>query len=818
MRLDHIHGATAPSRRLQLLLVSASSLSLLAGSTALAAEAEAPKSANQVEEVVVTANRGAAEALQSIPMAISAVNPTQLARAGQVSLTDLAKVAPSLSITEGAPGYQKFDMRGLSTGRYASSDTSDRSLVAVYVDDTPISVQGQTPDLKVFDLERIEVLRGPQGTLFGASSMAGTIRFVTAKPVLNSTFGTAETTGSVTEHGSPSYSLRGMVNVPLGPDLALRAAAYRGDDGGYIDNIGLRRKDDANRARTDQARVALRWTPNDRFTVDLSATVEHSRAFGLNQGLSGLSAYQVSSNSPEGTSDRLQLYTVNLNYDLGGFDLVSTTSYTSRHIAFYASPEPQIGYFFQDYTGLPVSKTAYPLFREPATYNQSVTNAIPPEMYRITNAIHDWMQEVRLVSHDDGPLRWTAGVFYEQQRRHLHQDIPTPGFDRLSYQNYFYGPFNTPDGLYNSQTVDSAFHPDDIFSGLQNLDEHQLAVYADGTWHASDRLDVTAGIRYFDFSERYYLFEGGVYGVVDHVPLTLSARQKANGANPRINISYKLSPNLMVYAEAAKGFRYGGANQPVPLGTSGVAGQCTRDLAAYGYKAAPLTFGPDSLWNYSIGEKGKFAGGRLVINADAYYIDWRDVQTRLGLNCSYFFTDNKGSITSKGIEVETTFHVTDELTFSGSLSYNDAKANGNIPTVGAFDGDRTPYFPKWIFTTALFYDRPIAAGTLHAQAAFNYRGEEQTTFNNFATTIVNGTLTATGPRASYARIPAAKDLSASLTYEWGRYELGLFGTNLTNGVKVTDVGRATYYKVYQAGDRITLARPRTVGVRLKAKF
>jgi outer membrane receptor protein involved in Fe transport len=818
MRLIHAQGLSAPKRRLRRLLVSASGLALVAGGPALAAEATGSGPANQLEEVVVTANRGAAEALQNVPMAITAISPTQLDRGNQTSLTDLAKLAPSLSITEGAPGYQKFDMRGLSTGRYASSDTSDRSLVAVYVDDTPISVQGQTPDLKVFDLERIEVLRGPQGTLFGASSMAGTIRFVTAKPVLNGSFGSVEATGAVTQHGSPSYSFRAMGNAPLGSDVAVRGAIYHSADGGYIDNIGLRNKKDANLARTDQGRIAVRWTPSSKFTVDLSATVEHSRAYGLNQGLSGLGPYEVSSNSPEGTSDRLQLYTLNLDYDVGAFDVISTTSYTSRHIAFYASPEPQIGYFFQDYTGLPVGPDNYPLFQQPAAYNQQITNSIPPEMYQITNSIHDWMQEVRLVSHDDGPVRWTAGVFYEKQRRHLYQDIPTPGFDRLSYENYFYGPFNTPDGLYNSKTVDAAFNPDDIFSGLQNLDEHQLALYADGTWHATSRLDVTAGVRYFNFSEKYFLFEGGVYGVVDHVPLTLNATQKAHGVNPRFNVSYKISPDLMIYAEAAKGFRYGGANQPVPLGTVGIAGQCTRDLAAYGYKEAPLTFGPDSLWNYSVGEKAKLAGGRVVLNADAYYIDWKDVQTRLGLNCSYFFTDNKGSITSKGVELESTVKLTDELTFSGSLSYNDARANGNIPTVGAFDGDRTPYFPKWIFTTALFYDRPLTTGTLHMQAAFNYRGEEQTTFNNFATTIVNGVLTPTGPRSSYAVIPASKDLSASITYDWDNYEVGLFGTNLTNGVKITDIGRATYYKIYQAGDRITLARPRTVGVRLKAKF
>ncbi|WP_296599667.1 TonB-dependent receptor [Phenylobacterium sp.] len=797
-------------------LLSAASLSVLAAHAAAAAESAAPA---QVEEVVVTANRGAAEALQKVPMAISAINPTLLDRAGQISLTDLAKVAPSLSITETAPGYQKFDMRGLSTGRYATSDTSDRSLVAVYVDDTPISVQGQTPDLKVFDLERVEVLRGPQGTLFGASSMAGTIRYVTAKPSVSNMFGSVEATGSTTQHGDPSYSLRGMINLPLSETVALRGAVYKSELGGYIDNIGARNKDDANLARTEQGRIALRWTPNDQLTVDLSGTFEHSRAYGLNQGLSGLADYTISTNSPEGTNDRLQLYSLNIAYNLGRADVISTTSYTTRHVGFNSSPEPQIGYFFQDYgSGLPVGPSAYPLFKQPAQYDQAITNSIPPEMFQITNRIHDFMQEVRVVSHDDGPVRWTAGAFYERQSRRLWQDIPVPGFDRLSYENYFYGPFNTPDGRYNSQTVDHAFNPDDIFSGLQNIDEHQFALYADGTWHVTDKLDVTAGVRWFDFHEKYYLFSSGVYGVVDHVPLTLNAKQKADGFNPRFNVSYQINPDVMVYAEAAKGFRYGGANQPVPLGTAGVAGQCTRDLANYGYTSAPLTFGPDHLWNYSIGQKGRFADGRIALDAAVYYIDWQDVQTRLGLNCSYFFTDNKGSITSKGFEVESTVKLTQDFTFRGSLSFNDAKANGDIPTVGAFDGDRTPYFPKWIFTTALFYDRNLGDGMLHLMAAFNYRGKEQTTFSEYATTIVSGVLTPNGPNARYAVIPAAKDLSLSLAYDWDRYEFGLFGTNLTNDVKVTDVSRATYYKIYQAGDRVTLARPRTIGARIKARF
>jgi len=800
------------------LLMSGASVAILTHGAALAAEAPAAKGV-QVEEVVVTANRSGAESLQKVAMAISAINIDQVDKAGQGNLADISKFTPSLSITEGAPGYNKFDMRGLSTGRYASSDTSDRSLVAVYLDDTPISLQGQTPDLKVYDLDRVEVLRGPQGTLYGAGSMAGTIRFVTAKPNMESVFGTVEASGSTTEHGSGSYNLRGMVNMPIVADkLAIRANFYQGEDGGYIDNIGLRNKADANRNVSTQARLSVRWIPTEKLTIDASATYEKSHAFGLNQGLSGLHPYQVSTNSPEGTRDDFSLYTLGFDYDLGIADLVSTSAYTWRRIGFNASPEPQIGYFFQDYTGLTPSATNYPLFKAPTSYNQQITNSIPSEKYLIDNKIHDFMQEIRLVSKTDGPIKWTVGMFYEKQQRHLYQDIPTPGFDKLSYENYFYGPFNTPGGLYNSQTVDAAFQPDDIFSGLQNQSEHQFAVFTDDTWHVTDKLDLTVGIRYFDFSERYFLYEGGVYGVINHVPLTLNASQKASGTNPRVNVSYHVNDDIMVYAEAAKGFRYGGANQPVPLGTTGVAGQCTQNLAAYGYTQAPLTFGPDHLWSYSVGEKARLAGGRLVLNADAYFIDWQDVQTRLLLNCSYFFTANKGAIQSKGIELESQFKLTDELSFSGSASYNHSTANGNIPTVGAFDGDQTPYFPEWTAAASVFYDRPVSDGTLHLQASYQYRGEEQTTFDPSATAIVGGVLTRTGPSGSYAVIPSSNNVSASAAYDLGPYEFGIFGNNLTNGVKVTDIGRATYYKIYQAGDRITLARPRTIGLRVKMKF
>lgn len=812
--------------RFALYLACGASVAALAHGAAFAADAAAPSgAATQVQEVIVTANRAGKENLQNVAMAISAVNINQIDQAGQGAITDLTKFTPSLSITQGAPGQNKFDMRGLSTGGYAISDTSDRSLVAVYLDDTPISVQGQTPDLRIYDLDRVEILRGPQGTLYGAGSMAGTIRFITAKPNTGAYFGTFEATGSGTDHGGPNYSLRGMVNMPLISDkLALRATLYQGEDSGFIDNIGLRDKPDANLNRTTQARVALRWTPNEKFTADFSYTYEKSRAYGLDQEFTGLAPLTISSNGPEGTRDDFHLYAINWDYDLGFADLVSASSYTWRRIGFQASIEPTIGYFFANYVGLPLSTTTYPLYNPPTSYSQQIADQLPPEFFQISQKLHDYMQEVRLVSKDNSRIKWTVGAFYEHQTRALYQDIPTPGFDVLSYENCFFGPtcggapFNTPNGLYNSQTVDGAFHPDDIFSGLQDETEHQIAFFTDDTWHVTHKLDLTAGLRYFNFHENYFLFESGVYGVLNHVPLTENTTLSAHGFNPRFNASYHVNDDLMVYAEAAKGFRYGGANQPVPIGSSGIAGQCAQNLAAYGYTSAPLTFGPDHLWSYSVGEKARLADGRLILNADAYWIDWQNVQTRLALNCSYFFTDNKGKIRSRGVELETTFRLTPEITVAANGSYNDARSNGDIAATGAFNGDLAPYFPRWIASVAAFYDRPLGQGSLHAQVSYQFRGDEQTAFNPLATTIVNGKLVATGPNPVFAVIPTQNNVSASIAYDIGRYEIGVFGANLTNGVGVTDIGRATYYAVYQAGDRDTVARPRTIGARLKVKF
>jgi outer membrane receptor protein involved in Fe transport len=807
-------GFSSRKAKFSAILLSAVSLSALSASGAFAQTAAPSTGSNQLQEVVVTANRSGAESVQNVAIPISVVNPTEADRSGLGNLSDLTKFSPSLSIVEGAPGFNQITMLGLTSMPYRTSDTSDRSLVAVYLDDTPISVQGQTPDLRVYDLERVEILRGPQGTLYGDSSMAGTIRYITAKPSSTSSFGTLEATGADTDHGSPSYSLRGMFNTPIIENvLSFRATVYTGHDGGFIDNIGDRNKKDANSNDSTQARAALRWTPDPTLTVDLSATYEGSDAHGLNDVDSKLAPYTVSTNTGEGTRDSFQLYQLNIDKDLGFANLISSTAYTWRRIGYNASTEATIGYYFANYYGLPNA-----LYNAPATNNETIDKEIPAEHYDISNKIKDVMQEFRLVSKNDGPVKWTVGAFYESQTRNLYQDIPVPGFDTSSYAAAFY---ELATGKpYNSQTVDGAFNPNDIFSGLQNESNTQVALFTDDTWHVTKKLDLTAGVRYFDYSEKYYLFESGVYGDINHIPLTTNAKEKANGFNPRFNASYHVDQDLMIYAEAAKGFRYGGANQPVPEGTSGVAGKCTTDLASYGLTSAPLTFGPDSLWDYTVGEKAKLFDGRMTFNADAYYIDWSNVQTRLLLNCSYFFTESAGSIQSKGVEAETTLKVTPELTVSGSVSFNDSHANGNIPTVGAFSGDQSPYSPNVIASAFAFYDKPVGDGLLHLEASYQFRSEENTTFDPYSTSYnaATNTLTKTGASQTFAIIPASNDVNASVAYTFGKYEIGVYGTNLTNGLKVINIARPTYYGNYVAGNLETVARPLTIGVRIKTKF
>lgn len=728
-------------------------------------------SSEKIERVEVTATRSvSAVDVQKVPAAITVLQPENLAKFGLGNLKDIANLVPAMTVQEQAPGVNNITMRGLVVRGIVPSETQDSSLVAVYVDEMPVTLKSGNPDLKVLDLERIEVLQGPQGTLFGAGSMAGTVRQITQKTDLDDLFGSAEVVGSKTSgFGGRNHNLRGMVNIPLKKDvLGVRLTAYTGDDSGYIKNALT--GNTTNAVSTNQGRVAVRLRASPELSMDASITASDVKG-GVNDAYAGLAPFTTIALLQQKSNDNLELYNFTLNYDLGNVQLVSSSTYLNRNTLYVTSAQyPATAFIFGG--NLPLMQAAY----------------------TIGNAVTDFAQEFRLNSKNPGPWKWTAGAFFETGERNFVQDEPTTGFDaRFASTRNFPG--------YNSQINDLASSPDNFFSGIQNSDSRQIAVFAESTYTMFDKLDLTAGLRLFKGRQDFDLRFSGLFGnlvngtpaVPVGVPALSTSSATGQGANPRFAAAYRIDQDHMLYGAAGKGFRYGGNNQPVPFNFCGIN--------------APATFAPDSLWNYEVGSKNTLLDHRMTFNINAYLIEWSDVQVFNKLPCTYYFTQNAGKIRSEGVEMETAFKLTRRTTVGVNAAYNNAYAKETVLTGIAAQnipaGSRTPYAPRVAASATIGYRMPVfGTDEIGLSASYAYRGEAYT---NFAPA-----------QGNYAEIPSSNMVNATLTYKTRAYEIGLFGNNLTNGAKINDVTPNTI--AIQPGDTLFMVRPRTIGVRLKARL
>jgi iron complex outermembrane receptor protein len=740
------------------------SLALLAPAAFGATPAEGDNLA--LQEIVVSATRVGEESLQKVPMAISVISPAALDNKGLSSLSDFVGELPSVNMQSVSPGENVIDMRGLVSSEVNPTNAQQRSLVALYLDDASIGQEGFNPDLHVYDLERIEVIRGPQGTLYGAGSMAGTIRLITKKPDLTTFSGEGDVSVSETKHGGTNTSERAMLNLPLIQDrLAARLVLYRSDDSGYIDNPELHRRD-ANPAYSTQERLSVRWSPVDTLTVDASATLARLNVLGRNTVYPQLGDYTYASLTPEQLSDNFKLYNVTADWDVSFAHLISSTSYTQRHIAEDESFEAIDENLLTPGTRLPAGNVN-------------------------GNDLHKFQEELRLVGRPDQPLRWIAGAYFERDSQFYPQNLVSPGFDST-----FGAEIGDP--AFNSQTDYGTPAPNTPFYGTINIVERQFALFGEATYSILPQLDVTLGARYFDFKDDFSLLFTGIAGAIaPGNPDTGSGEQRSKGVNPRGVLTYRITDHVMIFGEAARGFRYGGVNEPAPVTF------CADALAALGLKESPQSFGPDHLWSYTLGEKGTFADGRLVMNIDGFYVKWDDVQTIHNLPCGYNFTQNAGKIKSQGVELEAKVRASSALTLGLSGSFTDATANGPIPNLGAVDGDRAPFFPRTIVTASGEYDVPLPRGKIQISTDYTYRSDAFTDFS---------------PQSFfYARIPSSVLLNASLGYVADRWSVTLYGTNLTSNrlISLIDVNTNG---VFQPGNVEYWGRPRTVGVHAHVKF
>ena len=560
-----------------------------------------------IDEIVVTAQKRE-ERLIDVPVAITAISDRTLERTGADSFEDYLGMAPGVQFA-GISGNRAITIRGITTAMYSANT---QSTVDLLFDDAPSLNRYYSrfnTDFRLIDVERVEILRGPQGTLFGSGALAGAVRIVNRKPKADRYEASADASISSVDSGGTSHDLKAMVNLPLATDkLALRVVGYEVRDAGFVDNI-VRNEKDVNFVRSYGGRAMLSFTPDDRLNLTAWAWHQRDRSGGdfatfLNPADGG--KYQSGSVDPEDAEKaRATLLNFTASYKFNRFDLVSSSSYMDRD-----------GRINRDYTTFWQVRRQY--FGDVTDYSTAKT-----EMFN---------QEVRLSSSTKSPFQWLIGAYY------LDQDVDV---------NYL----RTIAGFGAAKNYSS-----DIISSLRVKPSiREFAGFGEVNYTFLDQLTITAGARWFDNQLEFSSVRGGFEGGAP-TPLSKAHEQ---AVTPRFALAYKPYDDLNIYLQAAKGYRTGQAN------FSSLADPVTGVFP-------PASYGPDSLWNYEIGLKTRLYGGKVQLNVAAFYIDWKKIQlTRRNSFTTY--TDNAGNARSQGVEAELTITPVKGLTIGISPSYTDAK-------------------------------------------------------------------------------------------------------------------------------------------------
>jgi outer membrane receptor protein involved in Fe transport len=672
-----------------------------------------------VEEVVVTAQKRA-ERLQDVPVPVTVLNADKLAGNSQLLLRDYYNTVPSFNLVTNFGFTQNINIRGVTTGGFSNPT------VGITVDDVPYGSSinngggNQVPDIDPSDLAQIEVLRGPQGTLYGANSMGGLVKYVTKAPSLDSSSGRIEAGVSSVAHGDePGYQVRASGNIPVSDTFAMRVSAYSRKDPGYIDNPVLGRED-VNDAQSYSARVATLWKPTDRFSAKLTALYQRTDLNGLSQAdvptsgfplTAGLSDLEQSYMPGVGGSDRkVQAYSATLEANLGFAGLTSITGYNvneflnsfDRSANWSANTMRDFGV-----TGL-------------ACFD--------------TNTIRKFTQEVRLSSAHGQHFDWEAGAFYTEENTASQQHFMAA--DQVTGQIV---------GL-------EWFRYDPI-------ELREYAAFASLTWKPSERFDVQFGGRESQIKqdEGPFAQDGGFVGGVPI--LAAPTRSDANAFTYLVTPRLKLSQDLMMYVRLASGYRPGGPNFP------------TAD--------APSQYQPDRTENYEIGLKGDFLDHALSIDASLYYIDWKNLQISLrNAQASTYFT-NGSRARSQGVEVSVTSRPITGLTLNAWVVYSDAELSERFPGSGTpaspvygESGDRLPNTPRYSGHVSIEQDFPLGSrATGFIGGAFTYTGDRVGVFQG-----ISGT-GAPLPRQDFPSYTRT-DLRAGVRY--GTWMGNLFVNNLTD--------------------------------------
>lgn len=752
--------------------------------------------------IIVTATKRDAN-LQDIPFSINAQTAEDIQKSGAVTLEDLSRNVAGLSVQNLGPGQSQVSVRGVSAGQVVRDQPGVKEQVGVYLDESVISLSLFTPDIDLYDLNRVETLRGPQGTLFGSGSVGGTIRYITNQPKLGTTEGSVEANLNLVDGDDFGGHVKGAINLPLGDKAAVRAVGYYTRYGGFINAVGPAGGDDVNSGERYGGRIAVTFEPVDDVTITPRIVYQKVTADGFNrQDIYNLYGNRFTTTRPqvvydereqylllrEGFEDETLIADLVMNAKLDGVSVTSVTSYTNRDILVSRDASALTGSVSVD-LGYPDAGVLLP------------SNLVD------TTDLKTFTQEIRLASDYDSPFQWVFGGFYSSTDRFYRQRLPTPGYDAFTDARF---------GAGTSAAVANGFPANSPYNADLPYNIKQLAIFGEGTYSITDAFDVTVGGRYYDFVETRRFVTGGLFSNLDN----RRDKTRSNGISPRVLLSYDVSEDVSINAQASKGFRLGGVNDPLNLPL------CTpADAALFG---GFQDYDDETLWNYEVGVKSQGRG--FTFNAAGFYNDIRNLQVTLDAgSCSSRIVFNVDKAHSMGVEFELGLSPVDGLDLNLSGSLIEAEFDTTLPGVlatatGIRDGNRLPSVPKFQIAASGSYEFPISDGSsAYLAASFQHVGTRYTQpadQENNPRTFVHG-LPFGGAPANAATTVDLKlpdyqlvNLSAGVDFDSG-LSLSVYVNNLLDENALLSFDR-------ERGGRArlgyTVGQPRTFGITARQSF
>jgi len=777
------------------------------------AEEVEPEDEYVSDEITVTA-RKREETIQDVPFSVVATTEEILRERGVDTIEDVSANVAGFTVQNLGPGQSQVSMRGVSAGQVVRDQPGVKEQVGVYIDESVLSLSLFTPDIDLFDMNRVEVLRGPQGTLFGSGSLSGTVRYISNQPELGVNESYGEITASTMTDGEFGGNAKVAANVPMGDTSALRIAAYHTSYGGFMDAVqpDLSVREDVNGGTRTGVRIALRSEPNDQLTITPRILYQEIDMDGWNR----IDAYNILGNpfttsrpavslgereqftqTEEPFTDEFLLVDLNISYDFGDKMLTSITSYTDRDIL-----------VVRDATALTASITGGSL-------------GLPEPVFTLDGPLDDGTtatsltQELRLSGSTDN-VEWVVGGFFSQIDRDYAQSLLVDGFESLS-------------GI---PTAGLRAPRDVLFFSDLSYELEQLALFGEVTYSINDRMDVTAGLRWYDFSEdRDQIFDG-IFGNGDtgNSLVSTPGSTETDGIAPRVILSYEATENTTLNAQVSKGIRLGGINDPlnVPL--------CTpEDLATFGGND---TWDDEELWNYEVGAKSSFNNGRRTVNVAAFSADISDLQATVTAgSCSSRVVFNVPDARSNGIELEYAAQATNFFDYAVSASFVDSElsstltstdAAGNVSVVsGIEDGTRLPTVPEFQMAAAATYRWEMKDGWAgYATGVYQHVGERFTQIGDqadgfgtvnllaFSPNDIGGPLTASQFNFN-PELPSYDLVNVRVGFLNEKWDIAGFINNLTDerALLALDQERGTLARVGYLTNP-----PRTFGVTTRVKF